>query len=251
MSKIYGITSGKGGVGKTTVVSNLGVMLTLLGKKTLVIDADIAMGSLQLVLGLQHTPITLHEVLTGEADIEDAIYETSDGLHVIPCSSSLQSFLRSDLEVLKDAISRLRMYDFILVDDSAGLTKYSLAPLKVVEETLLVVTPDLPSISAALRMKIAAGMSGARVTGAIINKQRVTGIHRDEIRSTLGIEVLGEIPQDKNVLKSLDAKKAVVTYRPRTPASRAFNMLSLKMAGEIDELMVPGILQRFMQMIRG
>ena len=66
MTKIYGITSGKGGVGKSTVVASLGVLLSRMGKRTLVIDADIAMGSLQLMLGLHNTPITLHEVLTGE-----------------------------------------------------------------------------------------------------------------------------------------------------------------------------------------
>ena len=171
---------------------------------------------------------------------------------MIPCSSSLHSFLRSDLDVFEDVVSKLDAYDFILVDDSAGLTKYSLAPLKVVEETLLVVTPDLPSISAALRMKIAAGMSGSKVTGAIINKQRRTGITGGEIRSTLGIEIIGEIPQDNNILKSLDAKEPVVMYKPRCPASKAFDLLSLKIAGEIDDLMAynnPNFVQRFMQMI--
>ncbi|MDY6958978.1 MAG: cell division ATPase MinD [Halobacteriota archaeon] len=250
MTKIFGITSGKGGVGKSTVVASLGVLLSRMGKRTLIIDADIAMGSLQLILGLQNTPITLHEVLTGEADVEEAIYNSYDGLHVMPCSSSLHSFLRSDLNVFEDVVSKLNAYDFILVDDSAGLTKYSLAPLKVVEETLLVVTPDLPSISAALRMKIAAGMSGSKVTSAIINKQRRTGIKGDEIRSTLGIEILGEIPQDNNVLKSLDAKMPIVEYKPKSPASKAFNILSLKIAGEIDELMSQNdssFVQRFIQ----
>jgi len=252
MTKIYGITSGKGGVGKSTVVACLGVLLSRMGKRTLIIDADIAMGSLQLILGLQNTPITLHEVLTGEAEVEEAIYNSYDGLHVIPCSSSLHSFLRSDLGVFEEVISQLKAYDFILVDDSAGLTKYSLAPLKVVEETLLVVTPDLPSISAALKMKIAAEMSGSNVTGVIINKQRRTGIKGDEIRSTLGIEILGEIPQDNNVFKSLDAKEPIVMYKPKSPASKAFETISLKMAGEIDELMVhntSNFVQRFIQMI--
>ncbi|MDY6930456.1 MAG: cell division ATPase MinD [Halobacteriota archaeon] len=252
MTKIYGITSGKGGVGKSTVVASLGVLLSQMGKKTLIIDADIAMGSLQLVLGLQNTPVTLHEVLTGDAEIEEAIYSTYSGLHVIPCSSSLQSFLRSDLDSFEDVVSKLDPYDFILVDDSAGLTKYSLAPLKVAEETLLVVTPDLPSISAALRMKIAAGMSGSNVTGVIVNKQRRTGIKSDEIRSTLGVEILGEIPQDDNILKSLDAKEPIVLHKPRSPASKAFELLALRIAGEIDDLMVQNnssFVQRFIQRI--
>lgn len=253
MTTIFGITSGKGGVGKSTVTANLGVALSQLGKKTLVIDADIAMGGLQLLLGIQKTPVTLHEVLRKDAEIEEAIYRGSGGVYVVPCSSSLQGFLRSDLEIFGKAISQVKnAYDFILIDGPAGLTKYSLLPLKVADEALIVVTPDLQSISAALKMKVAAGMAGSKVGGVILNKQRRTGIKKADIRSTLGVEILAEVPNDINIYKALDARKPIVTHMPRSRSSKAFKLLSLKLAGNIDELMIyqPGLLKRFSQMIR-
>ena len=239
MARIIVINSGKGGVGKTTIVANLGVALARLGKSTLIIDADIALGNLQLFFEVEEAPITLQEVLSGNAEIREAIYKSPHGVHVIPCGSSLQGFLRSDLEKLNYSISRLPTYDFILIDSPNGLTKYSLLPLKAAKETLLVVTPDYPAVSTALKLKIAAEMMDSRISGIVINKQRKGGIKSDEIGTTLGIEVFGEIPHDKNVLKAMDAKEPVVTYKPRAPASKAINRLSLKMAGAIDESVRP------------
>ena len=253
MSRIYGITSGKGGVGKSTVTANLGVALSQLGKKTLIIDADIAMGGLQLILGLQKTSVTLHEVLRREAEVEEAIYRGIGGVYVIPCGSSLQGFLKSDLEILGKAVAKLSdAYDFILIDGPAGLTKYSLLPIKIAEETLLVVTPDLQSISAALKMKVAAGMTGSKVGGVILNKQRRTGIKKEDIRTTLGVEVSIEIPNDRGIYKALDVRKPIVTYMPRSGSSKAFKVLSLRLAGEVDGLRAyqPGLVERITQVIR-
>ncbi len=254
MTEIYSIVSGKGGVGKTTIVANLGVALARLGKSTLIVDADIALGNLQLFFRLEETPTTLHDVLGGKAEIHEAIYKSSDGgVHIIPCGSSLQGFLRSDLERLDHSLSRLQAnYDFILIDSPTGLTKYSLLPLKAAKETLLVVTPDISSISNALKLKIAAEMMQSKIGGVIINQQRRNGVKSEEIGTTLGIEVFGEIPHDRKVLKAMDAKEPVVTYKPRTPASKALNQLSLKMAVLVDESLRPqqNFLQKWLHQVR-
>lgn len=86
----------------------------------------------------------------------------------------------------------------------------------------------------------------------IINKQRKDGIKKEEIRRTLGIEILGEIPYDRNVLKAMDAKNPVVTYKPKTAASKAFNLISLKLAGMVDESMTQrqNFLQKLVQRIQ-
>lgn len=253
MTEIYSIVSGKGGVGKTTIVANLGVALARLGKSTLIVDADIALGNLQLFFRLKETPTTLHDVLGGKAEIHEAIYKSSDGgVHIIPCGSSLQGFLRSDLERLDHSLSRLQNYDFILIDSPTGLTKYSLLPLKAAKETLLVVTPDISSISNALKLKIAAEMLQSKIGGVIINQQRRNGVKSEEIGTTLGVEIFGEIPHDKKVLKAMDAKEPVVTYKPRTPASKALNRVSLKMAARVDESLRPqqNFLQKWLHQVR-
>jgi len=79
VAKVYTIASGKGGTGKTTTTVNLGTALALLGKKTVIIDADIGMANLGLLLGLERCPVTLHEVLSGKADVRDAVYEGPGG----------------------------------------------------------------------------------------------------------------------------------------------------------------------------
>jgi septum site-determining protein MinD len=83
MSKVYTVTSGKGGVGKTTIAVNLGVSLSRMRKKTIVVDADLAMGSVAAILGLDETPVTLHEVLASKGSIEKASYQTQ-GVNVLP-----------------------------------------------------------------------------------------------------------------------------------------------------------------------
>jgi septum site-determining protein MinD len=80
MTKVFTIASGKGGTGKTMTTANLGTALALLGKRTIILDADIGMANLGLVLGLEKSKITLHEVLAGKADISQAIYELPTGL---------------------------------------------------------------------------------------------------------------------------------------------------------------------------
>ena len=79
MFRAFTITSGKGGVGKTTLTVNLGISLALLDRETYILDADIGMANMALILGMDEVPVTLHEVLAGKADIEDAIYEGPAG----------------------------------------------------------------------------------------------------------------------------------------------------------------------------
>ena len=115
-AKVYTIASGKGGTGKTTTTVNLGTSLSLLGKRTIIIDADIGMANMGLLLGLERSPVTLHEVLSGTANIHDAIYEGPGGMKVAPCGISLQGFQNSDPEKLQEVMATLiENMDFMLI----------------------------------------------------------------------------------------------------------------------------------------
>ena len=144
MIRAYTIASGKGGTGKTTVTVNLGTSLAQLGKETYIMDADIGMANLGLILGLEDVPITLHEVLSGKASINEAIYEGPNGVKVIPSGLSLQGFQQANPEkmrdVMRDIVSRC---DFLLIDAPAGISRDGVIPLAIADEVILVVNPEL------------------------------------------------------------------------------------------------------------
>lgn len=233
--RVYTIASGKGGTGKTTTTLNLGTSLAMLGKKTIIVDADIGMANLGLLLGLEKSKITLHEVLSGEAEIKDAIYEGPSGLKVVPCGLSLKGFQKSNPERLKKVISVLTNgMDFVLIDAPAGISRDGLMPLAVADRVLLVVNPELPSIADALKTKTLTELLGKQVEGIILNRTELekTEISRNKVQELLGVQVLEMIPEDANVRRSAAFKMPAVLRTPKSPASIAFKRLAAKIAGE-------------------
>jgi septum site-determining protein MinD len=239
MSVILAVVSGKGGVGKTTITANLGVELCKLGRKVLLIDADIGNSSLGIHFGLEQAPFTLADLLSGKKDVKKAIYRTPEGVEVMPSSLSLREFLKSNIDLLPNIIEKIKdNYDVILIDSPPGINKNSLVTLKVADEVLVVTTPDLPSISSAVKMKGAAELLDKKTAGAIVNRQakprllsiRAPSMKIEEIEARLGTAVLGAIPEDKNVAEAINAKKPVVSYKPRASISKVFKQLAQKIA---------------------
>ncbi|MDY6773992.1 MAG: AAA family ATPase, partial [Candidatus Nanohaloarchaea archaeon] len=105
MARVYTIASGKGGTGKTTTTINLGTSLASLGKKTTVLDADLGMANLGLLLGLEEEPVTLHDVLSGDQRVKNAVYEGPEGLQVVPAGLTLEGFQKSDPAKLQEALT--------------------------------------------------------------------------------------------------------------------------------------------------
>ncbi|MDK2869676.1 MAG: septum site-determining protein MinD [Pyrococcus sp.] len=130
--------SGKGGTGKTTTVANIGVALAQFGKDVILIDADITMANLSLILGMEDIPITLHDVLAGEAELKDAIYEGPAGVKVIPGGLSLEKVKKARPERLRELIREIsQMGDFILIDAPAGLELTSVTALLIGKELIV------------------------------------------------------------------------------------------------------------------
>lgn len=120
--RVVCMASGKGGTGKTTVTANLGTALAELGAETYILDADIAMANLGLILRMEDAPVTLHDVLAGEADIEEAIYEGPHGVKVIPAGISLEGIRKANPDRLRDVVEHIiDRADFLLIDAPAGL----------------------------------------------------------------------------------------------------------------------------------
>jgi septum site-determining protein MinD len=236
MARVIAIASGKGGTGKTTLTANLGICLSKLGKKVLLIDADVAMANLSLILGMQSSPITLHDVLLGEAQVHDAIYDGPQGIHFIPSGLSLDNYKRVDSERLSGLVSELTdNYDFILLDAAAGIEKNVLSALSSAQETLLVTMPTSPAIADALKTKLVAQRLGSKVMGVVINF--VMGekgeISKQEAAGILELPVMGIVPFDAEVRKSfMQQKVAPVSLRKtNSDAAKEFQKIASRLTG--------------------
>lgn len=234
-ARVYAIASGKGGTGKTTTTLNLGTSLAMLGKKTIIIDADLGMANLGLLLGLEKSKVTLHEVLSGEAKINDAIYNGPSGLKVVPCGLSLKGFQKCNPDKLKQIIPIISDgMDYILIDVPAGISRDGVIPLAIADKVLLVVNPELSSLTDALKTKTLTELLGKQVEGVIMNRTEFekTEINRNKVQELLGVQVIEMIPEDANVRRSAAFKIPVVIKNPVSPASIAFRRLAAKIAGE-------------------
>jgi septum site-determining protein MinD len=236
MGRVISIASGKGGTGKTTVTANLGISLARLGKKVLLIDADVAMANLSLILGMQSSPITLHDVLLGEAQVHDSIYDGPEGLHFIPSGLSLDNYKRVDSERLSSVVSELAdNYDFILLDAAAGIEKNVLSALSSSEETLLVTMPTSPAIADALKTKIVAQRLKSKVIGVIMNfvMNEKGEISKQECSGILELPIYGAVPFDAEVRKSFMQQKVypVSMRAPDSPAAKEFVRIASKLTG--------------------
>ncbi len=235
MTRVYTIASGKGGTGKTMSVVNLGTAMALLGKRTIILDADIGMANLGLVLGLDRTKITLHEVLAGEADISQAVYQLPTGLRVVPSGISLKGFQDANPDRLQFVMSELiKDADFVIIDAPAGINRDGVIPLAVADEVLLVVNPELSSMLDAAKVEAVVDIVGGRVGGIIINRVPVYSAQSavQKIGEVMNAPVLGVIPEDANVRTATAFKTPVVIRYPDSPASKGYKALAARLLGE-------------------
>jgi len=237
MGRSITIASGKGGVGKTTLTANLGIALSSSGHKVLIIDADVAMANLSLLLKMQNSPITLHEVLMGEASIEDAIYSGPKGIDLVPSGLSLESYRKVDSERLKSVVESLEdHYDFILLDAPAGIERNVLSALAASKQVLLVTMPNSPAIADALKTKIVAQRLSAKPFGFVMNMVRNEKgeLSRDEVVKILELPNYGLIPYDPEVRKTFVSKdsKPILMRKPDAPAAKAIMRVAMKIGGK-------------------
>jgi septum site-determining protein MinD len=235
MTRVITVASGKGGVGKTTITANLGVALATFGEEVIVLDADVAMANLELILGMEGKNITLHHVLSGEANIEDAIYEGPGGVKVVPAGISLEGLRKIKLDMMEKVLeSLIEKADILLIDAPAGLEKDALSAIAASQEMLLVTTPEVPSISDSLKTKIVADKLGVDIIGVIINREQhdKTFLTISEIETILEVPVISVVPEDQEVSRAAAFGEPLVVKNPKSPTSNAIMQLAADLIGE-------------------
>src|SRR6218665_4003320 len=150
LARTVAITSGKGGVGKTFFSANLAAALTRQGLKVLVLDADLGLANLDVVLNL-FPKITLHDVFTGKAQLEDAILPAPGGFSVLLAGSGLVEYSRLTPEVRDKLLEIIETvaprFDRILIDTGAGISDVVLYAVSLAHEVLVVATPEPTSLT--------------------------------------------------------------------------------------------------------
>lgn len=232
MEKIIAVVSGKGGVGKTTFVSNIGLALAEFNKNTVVVDADLSTSNLGLQLGLYQFPLGLQDALEGSINISEAVYTHQSGLKVLPASISLNYLHKNPSPYrLKSLLSDLE--GMIIIDSPPGLGKEVFLALKACTDVLVVTNPDIPAVTDALKVIRVARELKKEPMGIIVNRVKDSyELRIPEIEAMCEAPVIGTIPEDKAVKRSLFEKMPIMTYRPYSPASVAIRRIAANLIGE-------------------
>jgi len=232
MAKIIVITSGKGGVGKTTTAINLGAALNYFGENVLIIDANLSTPNIGLHLNSPEVPVDLNQVLSGKSDPFEAVYEHESGIKVMPSSLSMKELKKIKPEKLKNFAKEFKkLSDIIILDCAAGLGKEATSAIQAADEIILVSNPEMPAITDALKTIKLAQELGKPVRGVIMTRVTKDGIELDAetVKEMLEIEVLGMVPEHKDIKRSQREKDAVVHTHPKSTPARAYKEIAARL----------------------
>jgi len=225
---VLGVFSAKGGVGKTTTVSNLGAALAQKKRgKVLIMETNMTASNLGLYLGVVDPPVVVQDLVYGRVRPEEAILKTPYGLHLLPGSVAYTDEVTAvDFSPLTEALRR--KYEVIILDTAPGFAPEVTAAMRVCDSILVCCQPQVPAIAGTLQTLRMAERLKVPVLCCVLT--RVTGrrweIPLPEIRRTLGWPALAEIPEDEAVPESITRGTPVVLWAPRSPAAVGYLKLA-------------------------
>lgn len=241
MSRIIVVTSGKGGVGKTTCTANLGMALARLGRQVVLVDADFGLRNLDLLLGLENRVVyTALEVLSGECRLEQALVKDKrySQLALLPAAQN-----RNKDAVSADQIKQLvgdlaQKYDYVLIDCPAGIEQGFQNAIAAAEEALVVTTPEISAVRDADRVVGLLEAQRVNQLHLVINRLRPAMVQANDMMSVqdvqeiLSIPLIGVIPDDERVIISTNRGEPLVLAEKPTLAGTAFENIALRLEGK-------------------
>jgi len=236
MNKIIVITSGKGGVGKTTTAINLGAAINHFGGDVLIIDGNLSTPNIGVCLNSPEVPVSLNHVLSNKAEPYEAVYEHESGMKIMLSSLSIKELKKIKPDRIKDFKKDFKkISDYIIVDSSAGLGNEATSAIDLADELIIVTNPEIPAITDALKTIKLAKQMNKDVRGVIVTRVRKDDIEMtpENVKDMLEVPILGMIPEDNYVKKALNKKDAIIHVYPKSKSARAYKEIAAQIL-EID-----------------
>ena len=270
--KVIAVTGGKGGVGKTNVTLNTAIAMAKMGKRVMVLDADLGLANVDVMLGLR-VEKNLSHVLSGECLLEEILVEGPHGIKIAPATSGSQSM--TELSTVEHAgliraFSELHeKIDVLIVDTAAGISDMVLSFSRAAQDVVVVVCDEPTSLTDAyalikilnrdhgvFKFKIVANMARDMREGQELfaKLSKVTGRFLD-----VALELVATIPHDENIRKSVRKQKSIIDAFPSSPAAVAINNLAKRAiswpiptrAGGHLEFFLEQLVQQNVQRVQG
>ena len=262
-AKVITITSGKGGVGKTTTTANLGVALARLGKKTVVIDADIGLRNLDVVMGLENRIVyDLVDIVEGRCRLRQAMikHKLFPELYLIPAAQTRDKTSVSPADMIHITDKLRNEFDFIIIDSPAGIERGFRNAVAPADEVLIVTNPEVSAVRDADRIVGLLEAEHKNPGKLILNRLKPEMVKKGEMLSAadvvdiLALEIIGIVPEDDHVIPASNSG-VPVTLNENSRAGVAFRNIARRLTGENVPLMdletSTGFFQRLAKLFGG
>ncbi len=259
--RVICVTSGKGGVGKTNIVTNLGYALAKAGKKVLILDADLNLANVDILLGL--TPrYNLHHVFMGEKTLAEVLVQGPEGLLILPASSGIMELAdlteQQRLYFLAEMSALAQKIDIMLIDTAAGINNNVIYFNLAARERIIILTPEPTSLTDAYALvKVLSTRHDVKKFRILVNLARSEkealavfrklSIVADRFLDSLSLDYLGHIPYDSKLPTAVREQRLVSDIFPDAPSSKMFSKLAGNIFQEEPEMKADGNIKFFWQ----
>jgi septum site-determining protein MinD len=240
MGEVIVITSGKGGVGKTTTTANIGTGLALAGKKVVLIDTDIGLRNLDVVMGLENRIVyDLVDVIEGFCRVKQAIIKDKryEGLYLLPAAQTRDKTSVNPEQMLKLCQELKQEFDYIIVDCPAGIEQGFKNAIAGADKAIVVTTPDVSAVRDADRIIGLLESNELKNPKLIVNRVRMDMVKRgdmmniDDIIDILAIGLIGVVPDDEKIVISTNRGEPAITD-DKSIAGQAYRNIAKRIMGE-------------------
>ena len=248
MGEVIVITSGKGGVGKTTTTANLGSALAMRGKKVVLLDTDIGLRNLDVVMGLENRIVyDIVDVIEGKCKLRQALIKDKrfTDLFLLPAAQTRDKDAINEDEMIRLTQRLKEEFDYIIVDCPAGIEQGFKNAISGADRAIVVTNAEISSIRDADRIIGLLESSNIRNPELIINRIRPDMVKRGEmmdvedILDLLSIDLIGVVPEDENIITQTNKGEPAVANK-KAASGKAYIEIARRILGENVEITIPG-----------